>query len=128
MIDSCTHRKCETTLFQFTRRRREHPSRHDCRLPTARCLSTMNELPRSQSLMDYPALRRERLAQALSEQGLGYFLVSNPTNVTYLTGFSGESSYLLLAKNRTVLISDFRFIEQLAEECPGLETHIRPAT
>src|SRR5438034_2579039 len=78
--------------------------------------------------MDYPALRRERLAQALSEQGLGCFLVSNPTNVTYLTGFSGESSYLLLAKNRTVLISDFRFIEQLAEECPGLETHIRPAT
>ena len=78
--------------------------------------------------MDYPALRRERLAQALSEQGLGYFLVSNPTNVTYLTGFSGESSYLLLAKSRTVLISDFRFIEQLAEECPGLETHIRPTT
>ena len=65
--------------------------------------------------MDYPALRRERLAQALSEQGLGYFLVSNPTNVTYLTGFSGESSYLLLAKSRTVLISDFRFIEQLAQ-------------
>jgi Xaa-Pro aminopeptidase len=53
-------------------------------------------------------------------------LVSNPVNVTYLTGFSGDSSYLVLGRDRAVLVSDGRFTEQLAEECPGLEVFIRP--
>ena len=48
-------------------------------------------------------------------------LVSNPVNVTYLTGFTGDSSYLVLARERAVLVSDGRFTEQIAEECPGLE-------
>jgi Xaa-Pro aminopeptidase len=76
--------------------------------------------------MDYPARRRQRLARLLKEEGLDALLVSNPVNVTYLTGFSGESSYLLLGRKRTLLVSDFRFTEQIAEECPGLEAHIRP--
>src|SRR5579885_1736482 len=76
--------------------------------------------------MDYPAQRRERLAAALPDVGADAFLVSSPANVSYLTNFSGESSYLVLTRSRAVLVSDFRFIEQLAEECPGLETPIRP--
>lgn len=76
--------------------------------------------------MDYPALRRENLAQALTSEGLDGLLLTNPLNVSYLTGFSGESSYLLLDRFRAVLVSDARFTEQLAEECPGLETVIRP--
>jgi len=76
--------------------------------------------------MNYPALRRERLAPCLKEEQLDALLVSNPVNVTYLTGFSGDSSNLILGRKRTVLVSDGRFTEQLAEECPGLETHIRP--
>src|SRR5262249_16590184 len=57
---------------------------------------------------------------------LDAFLITNPVNVTYLTGFSGESSYLVHGRQRTILVSDARFTEQLEEECPGLETHIRP--
>ncbi len=76
--------------------------------------------------MHYPALRRKRLARCLKEEQLDALLVSNPVNVTYLTGFSGDSSYLILGRKRTVLISDGRFTEQIAEECPGLETVIRP--
>jgi Xaa-Pro aminopeptidase len=72
------------------------------------------------------AERRARLTHALPGEGAEALLVSNPTNVTYLTGFSGESSYLLLTAGRAVLVSDGRFTEQLAEECPGLEAHIRP--
>jgi Xaa-Pro aminopeptidase len=75
--------------------------------------------------MDYPARRRERLLEALRPEGVDALLVSNPFNVTYLTGFSGEASHLILGRDRTLLVSDFRFIEQLADECPGLETHIR---
>ncbi len=76
--------------------------------------------------MDYPALRRQQLARCLDEEGLDALLVSSPVNVTYLTGFSGDSSYLVLGRQGTVLVSDARFTEQIAAECPGLEAHIRP--
>jgi Xaa-Pro aminopeptidase len=76
--------------------------------------------------MDYPALRRQRLARSLDEEQLDGVLITSPVNVSYLTGFSGDSSYLILGKERTLLVSDGRYTEQLAEECPGLEVHIRP--
>jgi Xaa-Pro aminopeptidase len=76
--------------------------------------------------MDYPAERRRNLARCLDAEGLDALLVSSPVNVTYQTGFTGDSSYLLLGRRQTVLVSDARFTQQLADECPGLETHIRP--
>jgi len=78
--------------------------------------------------MDYPAQRRQRLARFLDDEPLDALLVSHPVNVSYLTGFSGDSSYLVLGRQRTLLVSDGRFTEQIAEECPGLETHIRPSS
>jgi Xaa-Pro aminopeptidase len=76
--------------------------------------------------VDYPAQRRQQLAQALPKEGVEALLISNPINVTYLTGFSGESSFLVLGPERVLLVSDARFTKQIAEECPGLEVHIRP--
>jgi Xaa-Pro aminopeptidase len=55
-------------------------------------------------------------------------LVTSPVNVRYLTGFTGEDSFLLVGRGVTVLISDSRFETQIPEECPGLEAHIRPRT
>ena len=75
--------------------------------------------------MSVYAQRRERLLQTIKDEGLDGLLVSNPINVTYLTGFSGEASYLLLTRDRTLLVSDGRFQVQIAEECPGLEAYIR---
>src|SRR5262245_6144200 len=72
--------------------------------------------------------RRERLRQAITTEGLDAFLVTHPINVTYLTGFSGEASYLVLSRDKTLLVSDGRFTEQIAEECPGLDAVIRPPT
>lgn len=72
--------------------------------------------------------RREALAKRLVEEPLDALLISNVVNVTYLTGFSGDSSYLILSKDRALLVSDGRYTEQVAEECPGLETYIRPPT
>lgn len=75
--------------------------------------------------MDYPAQRRERLARTLSEEGIDLLLISNPVNVTYLTGFTGDSTVLLLNRHRALLVSDSRYTVQLSEECPGLPTRIR---
>jgi Xaa-Pro aminopeptidase len=78
--------------------------------------------------MDSFAERRQRLARQLASEGIDLLLVSNPVNVSYLTNFGGDSSYLLVGGKRAVLISDGRFTEQIAEECPGLEALIRPAS
>jgi Xaa-Pro aminopeptidase len=80
-----------------------------------------------EGLMDTFVTRRQRLAKLLADEGLDLLVVSNPVNVSYLTNFSGESSYLLVGRDRALIVSDGRFTEQLAEECPGLETLIRPA-
>lgn len=53
-------------------------------------------------------------------------LVVAEQNVRYLTGFTGDSSVLLISRDRTLLISDGRYSTQLAAECPGLEVHVRP--
>jgi Xaa-Pro aminopeptidase len=73
----------------------------------------------------YPG-RRDRLASRATAEGLDGFLVTNPVNVSYLTGFSGDSSYLLVSPRRTVLVSDGRYVEQLQQECADLEASIRP--
>src|SRR5262249_51464050 len=62
----------------------------------------------------------------LAPAGLDALLVSHPVNITYLTGFSGEASYLIVGRKRTLMGSDGRFTTQFAEEGPGLDGHIPP--
>jgi Xaa-Pro aminopeptidase len=79
---------------------------------------------RSESV-DFYSIRRQLLT-ALLGADLNALTVSNPVNVTYLTGFSGDSSWLIVLPKRFILVSDGRYSVQIAEECPGLETVIRP--
>lgn len=76
--------------------------------------------------MDYVARRREQVVRFVREKDLEGLVVTSPVNVTYLTGFSGDSSYLLVGREQTILVSDGRYTQQIAEECPGLPVHIRP--
>ena len=70
--------------------------------------------------------RRERLRRAVSKAGAEALLVTDFTNVTYLTGFTGDDSYLLVRADGEVVISDPRYTTQLEEQCPGVDLHIRP--
>jgi Xaa-Pro aminopeptidase len=73
--------------------------------------------------------RRQRLARAVRKTGADAILVTNFTNVTYLTGFTGDDSYLLVGDGLAVMMSDPRFAQQLGEECPDLDLAIRkPST
>ncbi len=72
--------------------------------------------------------RRDRLRRKFRQAGIESLLVTNFTNVTYLTGFTGEDSYLLVRSDGDLLISDSRFTVQLQEECPDLDVKIRPRT
>ncbi len=69
--------------------------------------------------------RRRRLRQALKLSGMESALITDGTNVTWLTGFTGDSSYLLVLPRAELLISDSRYEMQLDEECPDLNREIR---
>jgi Xaa-Pro aminopeptidase len=75
--------------------------------------------------MDRHKTRRERLRLAVKKAGAEALLVTDFTNVTYLTGFTGDDSYLLLHPGGAVVLSDPRYTTQLGEECPGLDLYIR---
>ena len=75
--------------------------------------------------MDHQA-RRDRLRKAFLKAGIDALLVTDFTNVTYLTGFTGDDSYLLVRRDGEIVLSDPRYTTQLGEECPGVDFHIRP--
>ncbi|GAB5401904.1 MAG: aminopeptidase P family protein [Aureliella sp.] len=70
-------------------------------------------------------LRKGHSSSALSLRKGSALLVTNENNVRYLTGFTGDSSYLIIDASGDTLISDPRYEEQIAQQCPGLDCHIR---
>lgn len=74
---------------------------------------------------DRYAARRKRLIAQVKSKSLDALLVTSVTNVRYLTGFTGDSSWLIVGPKLSVLISDGRYRTQIAEECPGLDAVIR---
>ncbi len=71
------------------------------------------------------AQRREKIRRRLRKNKVDALLVTNFTNVGYLTGFTGDDSYLLITGKSDVVLSDERYTTQLEEECPDLELNIR---
>jgi Xaa-Pro aminopeptidase len=52
-------------------------------------------------------------------------LITNFTNVTYLTGFTGDDSFLLVGDGVEIILSDPRYTQQIEEQCPGLDIALR---
>ncbi len=65
--------------------------------------------------------RRRKLVALIRKMDLDALLVTDFTNVTYLSGFTGDDSYMLVGKSLEILLSDPRYSEQLGEECPDLK-------
>ncbi|MFW6162263.1 MAG: M24 family metallopeptidase [Planctomycetota bacterium] len=72
--------------------------------------------------------RVDRLRQALQDKGLPNLLVSDEANVTYLTGFTGDSTWLLVTEDRQRLLTDSRYTEQAGHEAPQCELVERKET
>ena len=75
--------------------------------------------------MSHHQQRRDRLRREVRKAGADALLVTNFTNVTYLTGFTGDDSYLFVRADGELLLSDRRYSIQLGEECPGLDVFAR---
>ena len=71
------------------------------------------------------ASRRQKLRNLIRKADVDALLVTNFKNVTYLTGFSGDDSYLLVTQDGERLVTDLRYTTQLEDECPGLAIEVR---
>lgn len=76
-------------------------------------------------MTDYRKARLAGLAEAASSLGADGFLVTDIHNVSYLTGFTGSSGFVLTAHGKSVFITDFRYKAQSAEEVKGCEIVIQ---
>ena len=66
------------------------------------------------------AARVERLRAELESLGISTFLVTNPINVRYLTGFASTNAALLVGPDRLLLCTDGRYLEA-AKAVEGVE-------
>ena len=65
--------------------------------------------------------RLNRLRLLLAEHRLDAILVHNGENRTYLTGFTGSAGVAVVTARESLLLVDFRYVEQAAAEAPGWE-------
>ena len=66
--------------------------------------------------------RGDRLEALLSERELDRLLVTELTNVRYLTGFTGTNGVCICGPGVRLFLTDFRYTERAAAEVEGWET------
>jgi Xaa-Pro aminopeptidase len=59
------------------------------------------------------------LKKRLRKDSLDGILISKPANVSYLTGFTGDDSSLLITQEKNIFITDFRYYLQAKAEVVG---------
>ncbi len=64
------------------------------------------------------ANRISKLRQRLAEREIEAFLISQPENRYYLSGFDGSAGFLLITPQNEILATDFRYLEQAGRQAP----------
>jgi len=62
--------------------------------------------------------RLEKLRQKMTEMELDGFIVTQPYNRRYLSGFTGSSGNLIITQDKRALATDSRYYEQVRQQCP----------
>lgn len=66
--------------------------------------------------------RINKLLNLLKEQEIDAILITNEANISYLTGFTGDSSRLIVSQKACIFLTDGRYTEQAGKEChPEIE-------
>ena len=66
------------------------------------------------------------LQRTLREAGAAAYLADSPVETAYLSQFGGADSWLLVpARGKATLITDFRYAEDAAADCPHLRIRLR---
>jgi Xaa-Pro aminopeptidase len=64
--------------------------------------------------------RLRRLRSKMLESELDCLIVIDPSDVRYLTGFTGEDSVLVVTGRHKIMVTDSRYVEQIRQESPWL--------
>jgi Xaa-Pro aminopeptidase len=70
--------------------------------------------------------RADRVAARLPEAGLDLLLVTSLVNVRYLTGFTGSNGMAVVGAKQRRFVTDFRYVEQAAEQVDGFDREQGP--
>lgn len=65
------------------------------------------------------------LRRLMKERNVEALLVTQRENVRYLTGFTGSSGSVVVTSGKPVLVTDFRYQIQAAEEAPGVKVLVQ---
>ena len=65
--------------------------------------------------------RVDKLRQKMEKNETKAMMVSNPVNRTYITGFSGTNGFALITPEKSLLLTDFRYIEAATKEAPDFD-------
>lgn len=77
--------------------------------------------------MSFGGQRAQRVAELLPESGIDLLLVTALVNVRYLTGYTGSNGLALIGPDTRTFLTDFRYLEQAAEEvAPEFERRQAP--
>jgi len=67
------------------------------------------------------AARRRAAMRQVADANVDGLVVSRPSDVTWLTGFTGDSTWVVMTGTWACLLTDSRYTEQAAIESPGVE-------
>ena len=67
--------------------------------------------------------RLTKLREAMQKMDLDGMLITAPQNQRYLSGFSGGEGALLIGADTAVIVTDFRYWEQVAQEVKAFTLH-----
>lgn len=65
--------------------------------------------------------RLEKFRQLMADEKIDGFLITQPENRRYLSGFTGSSGILIITQGRQALATDSRYYEQVRHQCPDWE-------
>ncbi|MBN1995670.1 MAG: aminopeptidase P family protein [Anaerolineae bacterium] len=65
--------------------------------------------------------RLEQFRQQMAQEDIDGFLITQPENRRYLSGFTGSNGVLIITAEQQVLATDSRYYEQVREQCPDWE-------
>ncbi len=66
-------------------------------------------------------MRLEKLRMAMAKENIDGFIITQPQNRRYLSGFTGSAGVLIITQDRQVLATDSRYYQQVQDQCPDWE-------
>lgn len=62
--------------------------------------------------------RLEKLRRVLKEAGVDAIISGDAVHRRYISGFTGSAGWILVSQNEAKLLTDFRYVEQAAQQAP----------